>query len=91
MFSGMYTTSELCILATAYMRATGWSAWRLSCEAANHNRLFERLFEGYDCTAGICERVSDWFDSHWPDGTSWPESVERRRKVPQKTPLERVA
>ena len=91
MFFGMYTTSELCILATAFMHRTGWSAWRLSCEAANHNRLFERLFEGYDCTAGICERVSDWFDANWPSDEPWPQGVVRRHKSPLKPELERVA
>lgn len=74
----MYTASELVALATTYMAATGCTSSRLSKLAANNNRLFERLSEGYDCHSDMCERASNWFDEHWPDDLEWPSSVMRR-------------
>lgn len=74
----MYTVSELLDLARTYMAATGTTASRLSKLAANNNRLFERLSEGYDCHADMCERASGWFDKNWPGDLEWPKSVKRR-------------
>lgn len=74
----MYTASELVELATTYMAATGWTASRLSKQAANNNRLFERLAEGFDCHSDMCERASNWFDENWPAALEWPTSVTRR-------------
>ena len=76
----MYTVSELLELAHAYMAGTGIKASRLSKLAANNNRLFERLGEGFDCHADMVERASQWFDEHWPDNLDWPKSVMRRRR-----------
>lgn len=74
----MYTVSELVLLARAYIAATGISASRLGILAAAHDRLFIRLFEGYDCRADMVERASRWFDAQY-DPSWWPEEVERRR------------
>jgi hypothetical protein len=74
----MYTVAELVELARVYMAATGTTASRLSKLAANNNRLFERLSEGYDCHADMVERASGWFDEHWPDDLEWPKGVTRR-------------
>jgi hypothetical protein len=74
----MYTVAELCELACAFIAGTGWTVSRLSVMAARHNRLFERLLEGYDCRAEMCERASLWFDENWPDDVPWPKSVKRR-------------
>lgn len=74
----MYTASELVELAHTYMAATGWTASRLSKQAANNNRLFERLAEGFDCHSDMCERASAWFDENWPPELDWPKSVTRR-------------
>ena len=75
----MYTASELVELATTYMAATKCTSSRLSKLAANNNRLFERLTEGFDCHSDMCERASNWFDKNWPDDLQWPSSVTRRR------------
>lgn len=74
----MYTVAELCELAKAYMAGTGVSVSRLSIDAANHNRLFERLLEGYDCRAENAERASNWFNANWPSDVPWPKSVLRQ-------------
>lgn len=76
--AGMYTVAELVELARAYMDATGVRASRLSVMAAGHNRLFERLLEGYDCRAEMAERASRWFDNHWPAEVEWPKTVVRQ-------------
>jgi len=77
----MYTVGELLELAHTYMAATGMTASRLSKLAANNNRLFERLGEGFDCHADMVERASAWFDEHWPDDLKWPKGVTRRAKA----------
>jgi hypothetical protein len=73
----MYTAAELVELGRAYMAKTGMSAWRLSLVSAGHNRLFERLFEGYNCRTDVAEKASRYFDEHWPDDLEWPKSVSR--------------
>jgi hypothetical protein len=73
-----YTVPELLSLGVAYMRATGMTRTRLSIESAGHNRLFERLLEGFDCRTQAAERASDWFDEHWPTGVPWPQDVPPR-------------
>jgi hypothetical protein len=77
----MYTTAELVELATTYVAATGVTFSRLSKLAANNNRLFERLSEGFDCHADMAERASAWFDENWPEDLAWPKGVTRRIKV----------
>lgn len=74
----MYTVAQLTALARAYMAGTGCSVSWLSVQAAKHNRLFERLLEGYDCRAEMCERASNWFDANWPSDVPWPKGVPRR-------------
>jgi hypothetical protein len=74
-----YTVAELVDLGVAYMRATGISRTRLSILTAGHNRLFERLLEGFDCRTQAAEKASDWFDQNWPSGVPWPKTVARRR------------
>jgi hypothetical protein len=60
------------------MAATGTTTSRLSKLAANNNRLFERLGEGFDCHADMVERASAFFDQHWPPEVPWPKGVARR-------------
>lgn len=74
-----YTVAELTELGRIYMAATGTSCTRLSILAAGHNRLFERLFEGFDCRTQAAVKASDWFDANWPKGVPWPREVSRRR------------
>jgi hypothetical protein len=76
----MYTVAELVELARVYMAATGVRASRLSVMAAGHNRLFERLMEGFDCRAEQAERASRWFDNNWPEDLEWPKTVVRQHK-----------
>ena len=73
-----YTVDELLDLARVYMTATGTSRTKLSILAAGHNRLFERLSNGFDCRTQAAERASDWFDENWPDDLKWPAAVEPR-------------
>ena len=91
-FVKMYTVSELCELARHYMAHTGMTASRLSILAAQHNRLFERLLEGYDCRATFAERASRWFDNHWPDDLPWPKTVKHQglplRSRPERAEVE---
>jgi hypothetical protein len=61
------------------MNATGTSRTRLSILSAGHNRLFERLLEGFDCRTQAAERASDWFDQNWPKEVPWPKDVAKRR------------
>lgn len=75
----MYTVAELVLLARAYIAATGTSASTLGQKAANNDRVFNRLFEGYDCRAETAERASAWFNEH--DGNWWPIQVQRRRPI----------
>ena len=74
----MYTVAELVELARTYVAATGITFSRLSKLAANNNRLFERLSEGYDCHSEMAERASAWFDEHWPSDLDWPKGITRR-------------
>lgn len=60
------------------MAQTGMTASRLSIIAADHNRLFERLLEGYECRTDIAERASLWFDGNWPEEIPWPKTVRRQ-------------
>ena len=76
-----YTVDELLSLGQTYMRKTGTSRTKLSIVAAGHNRLFERLLNGYDCRTQAAERASDWFDANWPADVQWPADVERRQPV----------
>jgi hypothetical protein len=80
----MYTPAELVELARAYMEKTGMSAWRLSVVSANHNRLIERLFEGFNCRTDVAEKVSRYFDENWPADLEWPKSVPRQHRSPVK-------
>jgi hypothetical protein len=73
-----YSVAELTTLGVAYMRATGTSRTKLSILAAGHNRLFERLLEGFDCRTQAAEKASDWFDANWPQNVPWPQGIERR-------------
>lgn len=76
----IYSGDELVLLGRAYMAATGTSATKLGTLAAGHNRLFDRLFAGYDCRTQAAERASDWFDRNWPEDLPWPDGVWRRRE-----------
>ena len=80
----MYTVAELLELARTYMAATGVTISRLSKDASDNNRLFERLGEGFDCHADRVERASNWFDEHWPPELEWPKGVMRRTTVCQR-------
>lgn len=71
----MYTTAELVLLARAYLAHTGMPPSNLGKLAADNDRLFIRLFEGFDCRADTAERASAWFNAH--AGEWWPEEVRR--------------
>lgn len=76
----IYSADELLVLGRAYMHATGWSYTKLGQEAAGHNRLFDRLENGYDCRTQAAERASEFFDINWPKDLPWPKTVRRRRE-----------
>lgn len=76
----IYTADELVVLSRAYMAATGTSRTKLGQVAAGHNRLIDRLIDGYDCRTQAAERASNWFDANWPEWVPWPASVRRRHQ-----------
>ena len=76
----MYTVAELVLLARAYLAWSGITASRLGVLAAGNDRLFNRLFEGFDCRADACERASAWFNRH--AGDWWPARVTHRHLGP---------
>lgn len=76
----MYTVAELVLLARAYLAATGMAQSTLGKLAAGNDRLFIRLFEGFDCRADNAERASAWFNAN--AGDWWPKEVERRHVGP---------
>jgi len=84
----MYTTADLRKLARAYVAGTGTTLSRLGTRAANNDRLFTRLSQGFSCRLDIAERASWWFNANWPETVPWPKDVERR-EVPQPTPHKR--
>ncbi|HSR76409.1 MAG TPA: hypothetical protein VLN57_07460 [Xanthobacteraceae bacterium] len=75
----MYTVDELKQLAQAYIDATGITRSRLGTRAANNDRLFMRLANGFGCTAETAERASWWFARNWPEEAEWPKSIKRPR------------
>lgn len=75
----MYTVDELNRLRQAYVAATGITLSRLGTRAANNDRLFLRLANGFGCTAETAERASWWFPRNWPEEAQWPKGIKRPR------------
>lgn len=72
-----FTTDQLCRLARAYCDGAGISTGALSARVftdKNH-KLFQRLIDGFDCTASNAERASRWFAENWPADVPWPSDV----------------
>jgi hypothetical protein len=44
----------------------------LGTRAAGNDKLFLRLFQGFDCTLRTALRASIWFDDNWPADAPWP-------------------
>ena len=87
----MYTAKELTYLSRAYMNATGVKASTLGITIADHNRLIERLFEGYEILSRTCETASVWFDENWPDDLEWPANVPQLHQAAPKEPAYEMA
>lgn len=72
-----YSLDQLSVLAEAYCAATGIALSSLSdrvTDKRNH-KLFKRIREGLDCTAGNAEQASAWFAANWPEGSPWPSAI----------------
>lgn len=77
----MYSTAQIITLAKAYLIGTEMAVSTLGVHVAGNDKLFSRLFEGFDCLASSIEAASDWFDLNWPRSLEWPREVPRRQSL----------
>lgn len=55
----------------------------ISTRIFGDGKTFARIAAGGDLKTGNFERAMRWFSDNWPDGTEWPEDVERPRSAPE--------
>jgi aminoglycoside phosphotransferase (APT) family kinase protein len=76
--AAMYTAAELLALARAYDAVTGCGLSAIGRRAAGNDRVLVRLEAGHGCHIATAERLSAWFDAHWPEAAARPVPVRAR-------------
>lgn len=73
----MRLTEQLLTATGAYLASSKISPSRLSTILFNDGKRLGQIVDGKDLTTKTHERAMQWLSDNWPEGTQWPDGVER--------------
>ena len=84
----MLSPAEILKLARLYGAAEGVALSTVGRRAANNNKLFRRISEGFGVSTRTLAKLETFFRANWPDNAPWPPDVLpplRKRRTRQHT------
>ncbi|BCZ75882.1 hypothetical protein [Acetobacter phage phiAX1] len=73
----MTPTEQLLTLSKSYCNLRGISERTASGIIFRDSRTIVRVKEGGSLTVRSFERALNWFRENWPEGSEWPDGVDR--------------
>jgi hypothetical protein len=73
----MDSIDSLLIVARAYAAAEGIDLSTVSWRAMGDNKKLPAIVDGADIQVRRLDKTMRWFAENWPEGTAWPDGVER--------------
>lgn len=72
---------QLLSVARAYGAATGLEPSTVSWRVFGDGKKLGAIEAGADIQVRRYERAIQWFSDNWPEGTAWPEGVDRPERA----------
>ncbi|MGR9252713.1 hypothetical protein [Rhizobium leguminosarum] len=78
----MTLREQLILVSDSFGSARGLGRQRVSTIVLNRGSTLDGVASGEkDVTTGTFERAMQWFSDNWPEGTEWPQDVQRPERA----------